>query len=209
MASKTSIKSLFGLPIIIAGLGVIPTALVMAQTLTVLHTFTANEGAGPNGLVLSGNILYGTTKYGSNFYLGGTVFAVKTNGTGFTNLYSYSGGSDGFFLNGGLILSSNSLFGTSQYGGIGGSGTIFAINTDAPDFTPLHSFTGNLNDGAYPLAGVILFGNIFMGHPPEAAFQVLELFSPSTPRALGLRISTVSHNTITLSTTMELTLLPI
>jgi uncharacterized repeat protein (TIGR03803 family) len=59
---------------------------------TTLHSFTAfsinSDGANPHaGLVLSGNTLYGTAyNGGSSSY--GTVFAVNTNGTSFTNLYN-------------------------------------------------------------------------------------------------------------------------
>ena len=43
----------------------------------------------------------------------GTVFAVNTDGTGFTNLYSFTDGSDGANPNAGLILSGNTLYGTT------------------------------------------------------------------------------------------------
>ena len=64
-----------------------------------MHSFTAessisytnSDGAYPDGtLVLSGNTLYGTA-YGGGSAGNGTVFAVNTNGTGFTNLHSLAG----------------------------------------------------------------------------------------------------------------------
>src|SRR5262249_15417489 len=70
---------------------------VTAQTLMTLHTFssvsnnTNSDGATPIGeLVLSSNILYGTASQGgaSN---SGTIFAVNSDGTGFTNLHSFTG----------------------------------------------------------------------------------------------------------------------
>jgi hypothetical protein len=76
----------------------IPAGRATAQTFTVLHTFTYdNNGAFPEaGLILSGNTLYGTT---SGFTEGGdtvgSVFAVNTDGTSFTLLHSFTGGSDG------------------------------------------------------------------------------------------------------------------
>ena len=58
-------------------------------------TGTNSDGAEPQAsLIISGNKLYGTT-YGGGSSGGGTVFAVNTNGTGFTNLHSFTGGSDG------------------------------------------------------------------------------------------------------------------
>jgi hypothetical protein len=64
---KTYIINLFLLPVLIAGLGLIPAGRVTAQTFTSLYTFTAlsddlsrtnNDGAWPYaGLILSGNTL--------------------------------------------------------------------------------------------------------------------------------------------------------
>ncbi len=135
---------------------------------TNLHSFTAlnnntnSDGANPYaGLILSGNTLYGTAEAGGS--LGkGTVFAVNTNGTGFTNLYSFTGGSDGANPYAGLILSGNALFGTAYDGGSSGYGTAFAVNTNGTGFTNLYSFTGG-SDGAYPYAGLILSGNTLYG----------------------------------------------
>jgi hypothetical protein len=72
---------------------------------------------GPNG------VLYGETfnGQGSSF---GTVFAVNTNGTGFTNLYSFNS-SGGEFPSGGLILSGTNLYGTTDEGGSNGDGVVF------------------------------------------------------------------------------------
>src|SRR5438477_498505 len=51
--------------------------------------FTSNDGAQPYaGLILSGNALYGAALDGGSD--NGTVFALNTNGTGFTNLYSFT-----------------------------------------------------------------------------------------------------------------------
>jgi uncharacterized repeat protein (TIGR03803 family) len=85
-----------------------------------------------------GNFLYGTTKYGGTWG-NGTGFAVNTNGTGFTNVYLFTGFSDGADPNGGLILSGNTLYGTAPYGGPWGGGTVFAVSTDGTGFTTLHS----------------------------------------------------------------------
>ena len=53
-----------------------------------------SDGANPRaGLILSGNTLYGTAVGGGSSG-NGTVFAVNTDGTGFTNLHSFTAGSD-------------------------------------------------------------------------------------------------------------------
>src|SRR5437016_7033865 len=90
---KTRIKNSFILRALYAGLGLILAGRGMAQTFTNLHSFTEpinfanNDGANPSGcLIISGNSLYGTAAYGGSSG-NGTVFALNTDGTGFTNLH--------------------------------------------------------------------------------------------------------------------------
>ena len=144
---KTMGNILF-LPVLAASLGAMLAGRVTAQTFTVLHTFTAasgpnatnSDGANPSaGLILSGNTLYGTAVYGGSSGWG-TVFAVQTNGTGFTATYHFTGGSDGANPYAELILSGNNLYGTARKGGSSGAGTVFAVNVDGTGFTVLHGF---------------------------------------------------------------------
>ncbi len=133
---------------------------------TNLHNFTSasatnNDGANPKaGLVLSGGILYGTA-YDGGGSGAGTVFALRTDGTGFTNLHSFTG-ADGRNPETGLVLSGNTLFGTATYGGSAGAGTVFALRTDGTGFTNLHNFNYS-SDGGNPQAGLILSGNTLYG----------------------------------------------
>lgn len=140
--------------------------------------YTNSDGAGPNSLVLSGNKLYGTAGFGGASGLG-TVFAVNTDGSGFTVLHSFAAGSssrsnltnsDGAYPNS-LVLSANTLYGTTPFGGSSGNGTVFAVNTDGSGFTVLHSFTpgsGSLSsltnsDGSYPAGKLALSRNTLYG----------------------------------------------
>jgi uncharacterized repeat protein (TIGR03803 family) len=117
-------------------------------------------------LVLSGNTLYGTANGGGIFQYG-TVFSVDTTGIGFTVLHTFTGGSDGSFPRGGLVLSGNTLYGTAINGGANGSGTVFSVDTTGTGFTVLHTFTRlncNTNlDGANPYAGLVLSDNMLYG----------------------------------------------
>jgi uncharacterized repeat protein (TIGR03803 family) len=139
---------------------------------TNLHSFTGPPYAGPPitntdgaspqaGLILSGNTLYGTASQGGS--LGnGTVFAVNTNGTAFTNLHSLNFGSDGGYPQAGLILLGSTLYGTASQGGGSGNGTVFALSTNGTGFTNLHSFN-SASDGANPQAGLLLIGSTLYG----------------------------------------------
>jgi uncharacterized repeat protein (TIGR03803 family) len=157
---------------------------------TTLHIFTElagsdstnSDGAWPSGaLVSSGNTLYGTANVGGQ-YGGGTLFAVNTDGTGFTNLHVFTAtgadssgfytNSDGAFPYGALVLSGNTLYGTAYAGSSSGNGTVFAVNTDRTGFTNLHCFAAsNTNssgfytnrDGTQPYGTLMLSGNTLYG----------------------------------------------
>ena len=137
-----------------------PMARVL-RTCIVSRTCTNSDGAYPwAGLILSGNTLYGTTAVGGSGR--GTVFAVNTDGTGFTNLHSFTF-NDGARPRAGLILSGNTLYGTAYDGGTSGNGTVFAVNTDGTGFTNLHDFAGYPNEGGNPYARLTLSGNTLLG----------------------------------------------
>jgi uncharacterized repeat protein (TIGR03803 family) len=175
----------FGVPALIAALSLILAGPVTPQTFTILYSFTAlassTNSAGAwsdSDLIISGDTLYGTAHDGGSWGRG-TVFAVNTDGTGFTNLHSFTAGSgtgspygtnsDGAGPSAGLLLSGNTLYGTTYAGGTSGWGTVFKVNTNGTDFTNLHSFTakdyntGANSDGAGPVAGLLLSGNTLYG----------------------------------------------
>jgi uncharacterized repeat protein (TIGR03803 family) len=154
-----------------AGLTIVPL------TNGLLHNFTGtSDGDSPEArLVLLGNTLYGTTRFGGSAD-NGSVFKVNTDGTGFTNLHIFTATSgytndDGSNPIAGLVLSGGTLYGTAANGGFARHGTIFKVNTDGTGFTILHSFTkfpasptGNTNiDGAGPIGGLVLSGNTLYG----------------------------------------------
>jgi len=131
--------------------------------------FTGPDGGDPTGsgggtpyggLILSGNTLYGTTSMGSSD--NGTVFAVKTDGTGYTNLYRFVGTTFGAHPNAGVILAGSTLYGTTYNGGSNNDGTVFAIHTDGTGFTNLHHFAFAI-DGGNPQGGLVFAGNSLYG----------------------------------------------
>jgi uncharacterized repeat protein (TIGR03803 family) len=130
--------------------------------LTLLHAFGGADGYYPNtGLVLngSGNV-YGTTIWGGAFGRG-VVFKVTAAGQE-TVEYSFTGGADGEYPNGGLVQdAAGNLYGTANQGGAYNYGTIFKI-TASGEFTVLYSFPGG-ESGANPYADLTLDqqGNIF------------------------------------------------
>ena len=112
-------------------------------------------------MLLSGTAVYGTTGSGGTNG-SGSVFAVNTDGSGFTNLYNFTGGDDGAGTNAGLALLGDTLYGTTTGGGTLGFGSIFSICTNGTSFTNLYNFTGGA-DGANPIATLMLLGRTLYG----------------------------------------------
>lgn len=127
----------------------------------VLHYFsTNNEGAlTQSGVTLSGGVLYGTTyRYGSNGF--GSVYSINAGGSNFTILHNFAFASDGGESAAPLLVSGNTLFGTTSSGGSNGWGTVFSLNST--NFSVLHTFAGD-TDGGMPLAALTLSGNTLYG----------------------------------------------
>ena len=166
---------------------------------TNLYTFTGRaDGGNPaRSLILSGGTLYGTTAYGGSNETG-TVFAINTDGTGFTNLWSFYTNMGPYTLQGEMTLSGNTLYGTGSDGGAHGTGTLFAINTDGTGFTNIHSFSpvdpnAEINkDGAEPKGGVALLGNTLYGTTTTGG-------SGGSGTIYSLTISPSATNTISVS----------
>jgi uncharacterized repeat protein (TIGR03803 family) len=120
-------------------------SLTQAQTLTTLHFFDGTDGfpntSGPSLIQGPNGDLYGTTSYGGS-HGGGTVFRITASGK-FKSLYNFcsqASCTDGSIPVAGLVLASNGdFYGTTEYGGAYGQGSVFKI-TPAGALTTLYSF---------------------------------------------------------------------
>jgi uncharacterized repeat protein (TIGR03803 family) len=99
----------------------------------VLHNFSPSagnsDGAEPEAtLTLNGGLLYGTTITGGSGN-GGTIFSINTTGAGFAVVGSFTNnpGASGFWLSSGVTWFDNAIWGTTQYGGSVGAGTLFEL----------------------------------------------------------------------------------
>lgn len=130
-----------------------------------LHT-NADGGWPGSGVVVSGNVLYGTTGLAGPS-LRGTVYAMNTDGSGFTNIHVFSGSGDGASTLAGLTAAGGRLYGISQGGGTSAYGMIFGLNPDGSGYANLHNFstlTSNTNsDGVQPLANLVAVGTNLFG----------------------------------------------
>ena len=170
---------------------------------TVLYTFTGgNDGGAPLAALIrdSAGNLYGTTGFGGTAG-GGVVFKVDASGNE-TVLHTFTRGRGGSEPDTAGVISdaSGNLYGTVAFGGTGGQGTIYKLNTKGVA-TVLYTFPGPA-DGQYPYNVAVafspdggLYGATFYGGPEGSGVvyqldgqgndTVLHSFSLFTPNDYG------------------------
>lgn len=126
----------------------------------VAYTFEGPpDGANPDASLLQyDGTLYGTTEYGGKTKCAsgcGTVFTLNGSGEELP-IYSFSGGSDGFFPQGGLIEAGGTFYGTTT----GSNGNVYSLTPSGSELV-LMSFGGS--NGATPLGNLVVRDGKFYG----------------------------------------------
>jgi uncharacterized repeat protein (TIGR03803 family) len=123
--------------------------------LSTVYTFIgSHDGEDPYSALAQGRDgnLYGTT-YSGGASGSGIVFRISASGV-MTNLYSFTGGNDGFSPQAGLVQGSDgNLYGTTLGGGVSAFGTVFKITTNGA-LSTLYSLVIGL-DGNGPEATLV------------------------------------------------------
>jgi len=154
---------------------------------TVLKHLTPQQGekTGPL-LALAGNTLYGTSFNFLPEEAGGAVWRVNTDGSGFMVVKKFPNAawdsatssfpnSDGVFPLPGLAVVGDTLYGTTKYGGLFGSGTVFKVNTDGSGFAVLahNSYINQPEPGGQALQRLVLSGSTLYGAATQDADHFL------------------------------------
>ncbi len=146
-----------------AGFGTIFSIGTGGTGYTILRSFAGGlaDGANPLGtLAQSGGIFYGTTSGGGSATNAGTVFEINPDGTGFSVLHGFMGGTaDGFNPVGSPVVSGGVIYGMTSQGGTANVGTIYRMNPDGTGFQVIHSFTGGAADGQTPAYSAVVVSN--------------------------------------------------
>jgi uncharacterized repeat protein (TIGR03803 family) len=129
--------------------------LSTTNVFTVLHKFTGKaDGSCPTGSMVMDTLgnLYGTTFRGGKAN-SGTIFKLTPAGK-LTTMYTFAGGTDGAFPQGGMALGAKGyLYGTTAQGGTFNEGTVFRVSLTGVH-TVFWNFTGGA-DGSEPNGNVI------------------------------------------------------
>jgi len=156
-----------------AGVGSMYSLPTVGGSFTNLHTFLGgtNDGSRPLGgaLLLNNGVLYGATVHGGTGSAIGTsndgvVFSVNPDGSGYTNLVNFTGGTtNGANPYGALTLVGSTLYGTTRIGGTSNLGALFSVNTDGTGYSVLFNFTGGATNGANPNGALTSVGPFLVG----------------------------------------------
>ncbi len=142
-----------------------------------LHSFSSFDGANPmGGLIEFGGVLYGVTNSSGGTMLWGTIFRLEPGPpVAFEVLYRFDYTNSGSAPAGGLLALNSLLYGTTQFGGPGGNGTVFAFDPTTSSLSIVHAFDDSA--GQYPVGTLVeadgfLYGTTEAGglNPPGTTF---------------------------------------
>ena len=118
------------------------------------NLYTAALHGGPRNI--SGGIIFGA----------GTISQLNPTLLPYGGIYSFTGGTDGAYPTGDLVILKSGLYGTTSEGGLG-FGTVFWLKPPSVvggswTESVLHTFIGGA-DGSNPVSGLLAFQGAFFG----------------------------------------------
>jgi uncharacterized repeat protein (TIGR03803 family) len=133
-----------------------------------LQTPWSGLSQGADGSLYGTGIFGGIPNPGNAFANAGTVFKVQPDFSGLTQLYAFTGTTDGGWPysaplpgNDGFLYGGTQAFGDAVQGsGSFGDGVLYKLATDGSSYTVLHTFNGSDGSGAY--GGLILGADGFL-----------------------------------------------
>jgi uncharacterized repeat protein (TIGR02543 family) len=131
-------------------------------------TGNTNDGVNPEGTpLLIGSTLYGATSQGGTNGLG-TVYKINTDGNGFQLLHSFGVNTlvgDGSRPQCSLVTDGTNLYGmtVNGTGTANDLGTIFKMDTNGSNYTVLHNFGVQTNNGNSPQGSLVISGGTLYG----------------------------------------------
>ena len=188
--------------------GTAPRAATVFGALNTLHAFDYADGVEPAGTLATdaAGDLYGTFPYGNS--ASGGVFKLTATATAgqysFADLYQFQAPDGNQPLAGMTLGADGNLYGTTQYGGPNGDGTIFVFNPKTGVTTTIYNFfyemfNGNtpVYDGYDPTGKLVAAANgVFYGTTagggPDGDGTIFQLTTATDP-ATGAITGTVTN----------------
>lgn len=169
-------------------------ATTYPYTFTDLYDFNGGDGMYPYGdltLVENSNgviLLYGMTSAGGS-YGSGNIFSYDLTSSTFTNIYDFTGGTDGKNPHGNLLyttIAGGTLYGMTLNGGSYASGNIFSYNIPSNTESSIYSFQSVPGIGYYPYGSLVMSGDKFYGMTSEGGnYQYCLCIPPASWPASG------------------------
>jgi uncharacterized repeat protein (TIGR03803 family) len=141
-----------------------------------LHDFSSLASYHPaSSLLLYASALYGTAFIGRGTYYFGSIYSINTNGSGYTDLFTFSD-TNGGWPYGGLAQAGNILYGTTVRGGIDDTGVIFSLKVPALGIDNINQSSGIVNLYPNPNNGIF---TIVFGHAElvSASQTIIEIYN--------------------------------
>jgi uncharacterized repeat protein (TIGR03803 family) len=128
---------------------------------SILHSFSylTHEGYPPGGLLIASNgDLYGVTSSSGTIPFAGTVFRIKTDGSGFAQIFNFNTNRiNANWLQSHLVQDADgTLYGTAPFNQTNRQGIAFRLNPDGTGFATIHQFGSVLNGGGRPYNALLL-----------------------------------------------------
>jgi len=142
------------------------SSVVSGEGYSVLHEFSAqsDDGKAPwKDLIIRDDKLYGMTMEGGLYGLG-TAFSIIADGTDFTLLHSFAAQTEnGIIPYGSLVFVGDNLYGMTYIDILNGAGTVFSLHNTGMDFTLLHRFSHQTDNGTMPMGSLVSDGDSLYG----------------------------------------------
>jgi uncharacterized repeat protein (TIGR03803 family) len=128
--------------------------------LQVIHEFNGDDGSGPNNVIQGKDKkLYGATYWGGMYKRRlGVLYQMNADGSDYKILHHFNGAQGAQPVSALVWGKDNKLYGTTRFGGTGGSGLLFRINRDGSNYTVLHNFKMYIT-GRAPLGNMVQHKN--------------------------------------------------
>ena len=182
----------------IGGFGTLFTIRTDGTGFTLLHSFegTSDNPGEPVGRLAyaSDGTLYGACDFGGAYGIG-AVYRIRTNGSGFVIVHSFTASDGDTPVRGVSLDNSGNLYGTTVTDGPAGKGTIYRLRTDGSGFTVLHAFAGGASDGAGGASEIVFgddgflygttpsgtaAGTVYRVRPNGTGYQIVHAFAGGT-----------------------------